>query len=70
MWARNVIKNIVLNHLAVMILGCMIAGSPRKLSQNAKNPAPAAKLCMYFFFKKNSDTHFSLFIAARTNLFV
>ena len=51
MWARNVVKNLILNYLAVMILGCMIVGTRENSSQSAKKHAPASKLCMCFFLK-------------------
>ena len=44
-WARNVIKNLehVHNYLVVRILGCMIAGSPRKLKSERKESCPCGQ---------------------------
>ena len=48
MWASNGVKNLVLNYLAVMSLGACSWEARENSSQNAKNHAPAAKLCMIF----------------------
>ena len=70
MRTRNIIQNLVLNYLAVILLGAELREAPKtQVRTHAKNHDPAANCCIYIFFQ-NSDTHFSLFVAPRTNILV